>query len=211
MNKNLMIGVGVAILLLLGIGGYTLMMGKKTNPASTVPTTGEVSPTPAIQSGSLRQLLTGGISQKCTYDAEGNLGTVYVSGGKMRGDMQLTSDDKTVGSHMIVDDTTTYIWMDGQTSGYKMSWDMTTPAPTGAAAQTGFDPDEDVNYNCGPWVSDGRQFTLPAEVTFAEVGKVVLPTGMTPETTPGSQSQCDSCNSLTGTIKTQCLAALGCN
>ena len=200
-----MIGVAVVILLLLGIGGYAMMGKKPSVTSTTTPTTEEASPTPtpAKQSGSLRQLLSGGVAQKCTYSSGGTEGTVYVGGGKMRGDMQTTSDDKTIASHVIVDGKTSYIWMDGQTSGYKMSWAEITPAPTGAATQSGFNPDQDVNYDCGAWVADSSQFTLPTEITFTEFGKMTLPTG--------SASQCDACNQLTGTAKTQCQTALGCN
>ena len=192
-----MIGVVVTVLLLLGVGGY-VMMGKKTG-SMPVP----ASPTPVKQSGSLRQLLSGGVAQKCTYSSGGTQGTVYVGGGKMRGDMVTTTDATTTVSHMIVDGTTSYIWMDGQTTGYKMSWDTTTPAPTSGAGQTGFDPDSNVNYNCGPWVADVSMMAMPAGVTFAEMGKIAIPTG--------SASQCDACASLTGTAKTQCMTALGCN
>src|SRR3989344_3446401 len=146
MNKNVMIGVVVTVLLLLGVGGY-VMMGKKTG-SMPVP----ASPTTVKQSGSLRQLLSGGVAQKCTYSSGGTQGTVYVGGGKMRGDMLTTTDNDTAVSHMIVDGTTSYIWMDGQTSGYKMSWAGTTPAPTGTSTQSGFNPDQDVNYDCGAWV-----------------------------------------------------------
>jgi len=201
-----MIGVGVVVVLLLG-GWY--VMGRKTNQPSPQPTE-QITPTPARQSGSLRQLLAGGIAQKCTFSSEATQGTVYMSGGKMRGDMKTTADDKTIVSHMLVDGTTTYIWMDDQTAGYKMSWENSTPAPTGEA-RPGFDPDRDVDYDCGVWVTDGSQFTLPTNVTFSDMSKIITPSGMAPKTTPGSQSQCDACNNLTGTAKTQCLTALGCN
>jgi len=203
MNKNVMIGVTVAILLLLGIGGY-VMMGKKTGQEPIVAE--QNSPTPGKQSGSLRQLLSGGVAQKCTYSSGETQGTVYVGGGKMRGDMVTTTDATTTVSHVIVDGTTSYIWMDGQTTGYKMSWDTTTPAPTGNAGQTGFDPDSNVDYDCGVWVSDASMMAMPAGVTFAEMGKLVIPTGMS-----GPASQCDACASLTGTAKTQCMTALGCS
>lgn len=206
MNRNVMIGVAVAVLLILGIGGYVMMNKKPAETVTSAPVTEGASPTPARQSGSLRQLLSGGVAKKCTYTSGTTQGTVYVSGGKMRGDMRTTTNDENVVSHVIVDGTTSYIWMDGQTTGYKMSWDTTTPAPTSGAGQTGFDPDSSVDYDCGVWATDASMMAMPAGVTFTEMGKLVVPPGPS-----GPASQCDACASLTGTAKTQCMTALGCN
>lgn len=211
MSKNLMIGVAVAVLLVLGVGGY-VMMGKKTEQTSTTTTTPaaeEVSPAPAKQSGSLRQLLAAGVAQKCTFSSEGTQGTVYTGGGKMRGDMQTTSDERTIVSHMIVDGTTSYIWMDGQATGFKTSWETTQ---TGTAG--GVDPNKNVDYDCGAWVTDAGQFAMPAGVTFAAMGNITVPTGaagesMTPKT--GAPPECATCAAFTGAAKTQCLTSLGCN
>lgn len=207
-----MIGVAVVVLLILGIGGY-VMMGKKTEQAPQPQPVGQITPTPGKQSGSLRQLLAAGVAQKCTFSSEGTQGTVYTGGGKMRGDMQTTSDERTIVSHMIVDGTTSYIWMDGQTTGFKMSWEAAQTGTTGNV-QTGIDPNKNVDYDCGVWVTDPGQFAMPAGVTFAAMGNITVPTSaagesMTPKT--GAPPECATCAALTGAAKTQCLTSLGCN
>lgn len=207
-----MIGVAVVmILLVLGVAGY-VSIGKKTAQPAVTEFVEQTAPTPGQQSKTLRQLLAGGIAQKCTFSSEGTQGTVYVSGGKMRGDIQTTSDDGTTQSHMIVDGMTSYMWMDGQTTGFKTSWEASSPGPAGAG-QTGIDPNKNVDYNCGPWVADASMMAMPAGVTFAEMSKVALPTGSSEPTVlkTGAPPECATCAAFTGAAKTQCLTSLGCN
>ncbi len=63
-----MIGVGILILILLGGGGWYLMKGQKKAPGQKVAQTSEAvnEPTTAPQM-SLKELLTAGVPQKCTF------------------------------------------------------------------------------------------------------------------------------------------------
>lgn len=69
---------------------------------------------------------------------------------------------------MIVENQTSYIWMDGQKTGFKTTFDtQSTSASSGSAsASGGFDVNANMNYNCKPWVADNSMFALPAEVQF---------------------------------------------
>lgn len=201
MNKKVL-GI-VAVLLLLLLAGYFYMTkGKGGTPGYN---TGSSTST---STSSLKDLLTKGVAQSCTFSNEGSTGTVYVAGGKMRGDFDSVTEGKTVKSHMIVDGNTSYIWMDGEKTGFKMSFDPASQ-PSGSGAPTGgFDTNASMNYKCGTWITDSTQFTPPSNVTFTSFD---LPSAAPAQTGGTQPSQCSYCSSLTGDDKTQCLAAFKCN
>lgn len=203
MNKKVV--AIVAVLLVLLLGGYFFMTRGK--PGSLPGSQTSTSPS------SLKDLLTKGVAQSCTFSNEGSNGTVYVAGGKMRGDFDAVTEGKTVKSHMIVDGNTSYIWMDGEKTGFKMSFDPATQSEGSAESTTpgSFDAGADMNYKCGAWINDGSLFKLPADVSFATFAAPSLPPTTTEGTNGGASSQCSYCSSLTGDDKTQCLSALNCN
>lgn len=192
----------VIILLLLLLGGYFYMTKGKRGG------TGTGTETQSSASSSLKDLLTKGVAQSCTFSNEGSAGTVYVAGGKMRGDFDSVTEGKTVKSHMIVDGNTSYIWMDGEKTGFKMSFDPSAQTTGSAAPAGGFDANASMNYKCGAWITDSSQFTPPSNVTFTSFD---LPSAA-PAKAGGTQpSQCSYCSSLTGDDKAQCLSAFNCN
>lgn len=194
MNKKVLIVIGAVLLLL--VGGYLYMNSRKGTGTSN-----EEQPSAAT---SLKNLIAKGVAQNCTYSTEQTSGSVYVSGGAVRGDFETTVDKVVTKSHMIVKDNTSYIWSDGQTTGFKMSFDPNaTPAggETSSKSDGNFDISADMNYKCSTWIVDGSKFALPAGVTFSAFE---IPT------TDSSSSQCSYCNSLSGDDKTQCLTALKC-
>jgi len=222
MDKKLIIIV-LAILILLG--GFVYLFTSKKNPEVKAPTvstqTSEVSPIPAAttQNKSLKELMAAGVTQKCTFtkneNCNSNTVTVYIDNGKIRGDIDSVTADKTVNSHMIVQGTTTYFWMEGQKTGFKIALN-TNPQATGQpqAQNTGVNPDEKVDYNCTSWSADQSMFTLPTDVIFSDFGKKVIPSLTVPKAgskTPDTTDKCAACNYLTGDAKAQCLTALNCN
>lgn len=219
MNKKLIVIV-VAILAVLG-GGYYVYSSQKAGVGA-----------PGTQSGksnavsSLKDLIAKNIAQTCTYsNSEGdveNSGTMFMAGGKVRGDFETKmKDGKTTKSHMIVDGNTSYIWSDDSNMGFKSTFDekagtTTSSKDSGTPAETGsFDASAGMDYKCSPWSADASKFALPKGVTFQSFG--VPPTA--PEkgsTEPGAageksnSSQCSYCDSLTGDSLSQCKAALNC-
>lgn len=176
--------IAVIVILILGVGGYgayrivkhfNRLSSQSQAPTMTAP---EASPTAMT---TLKALLALGVAQKCTFDQ----GTVYMSGGKVRGDFTTTAG----ASHMISMNNTSYIWMDGQTSGFKMAFDVNaTPAPGGQTPTTqsqtsgGIDMNQQANYNCAAWTADATLFNLPKGVTFQDLSKfmaspVAVPSG----------------------------------
>jgi len=199
MNKKVLIVIGVV--LLLALGGWFYMNSKKANVAPATETaTGTQQPSAAT---SLKDLITKGIAQTCTFTNDGTSGSVYVSGGAVRGDFDTVANGATTKSHMIVKDNSSYIWTDGQTTGIKMTYDPNaTPAASASATSGSFDAGANMNYKCSAWLADSGKFTLPTGVTF---------TSFTPPSTGATSSQCSYCDSLTGDSKTQCLTALKCS
>ena len=205
MNKKVIIVVAVLILLL--VGGY-FFMARRPALVVTPGNTQEQATTPS----SLRDLIAKGTSQSCTYSTDKSQGTIYLSGGKIRGDFNITAGEangQTTISHMIIMNNTNYLWTEGGKTGIKMSFDQNaTPAPVTANTPTNtFDANALNNYKCSAWVADESLFTLPAGVQFMTFAAPAA--GASPSTGSNS-SQCSYCDSLTGDSKTQCLTALNC-
>lgn len=205
MNKKVLMIIVVVLLLL--AGGWYFMSTRKTN-STTIP--GIVGGNQESSAKNLKDLLLKNIPQTCTYGDETSSGTIYVSGGKMRGDIDTTVENVTTKTHMLLVDNTSYIWSDGSKAGFKMSYDPNaTPVATNKsiASKDTFDANADMNYKCKAWIVDSGKFALPTGVTFSDFS---VTSGETP-TQGGSSSQCAYCDALTGDDKTQCLTAMKCN
>jgi hypothetical protein len=207
MKKSLIVVI-VAIVLALGVGGY-FVLGRKASQG-----TGSSSDSPK----SLKDLLSSGVAQKCTFsnkeDSNSSEGTTYVSGGKVRGDFTTVTSNKTVKSHMISDGTTSYIWTDGEKTGFKMtvtkSDDETETSPVDKTSEESVDLNQKADYKCSAWVVDGSFFTPPSDVKFTDFSQMLNPTPAS-GAKGGSSQQCAYCANLSGDDKTQCLKALNCN
>jgi len=208
--------VVLVILLLLGLGAGFWFMTKKSpsnkNSVTSVPTGSVVQEVPTTSpSRSLRDLLTAGVAQKCTFTAgedDSNTGIMYISNGKIRGEYSTKIEGETQNLSMIVDGNTTYLWGGETEAGYKMTIDpSTTIKPEEKPSGLSFvDPDQNLNYNCTPWIVDASQFTLPSNIKFSDLSSM-----MKPATTGGVVDKCAACSFLTGDEKTQCLSALDCS
>ena len=201
MNKNVLIAIAVVVLL--ALGGAYFLYGRPSSPLTSTSGT----PTTSSAKKSLKDLIALGSSQQCKFqDAAGNSGTMYVSGGKSRGDFTSTANGATVGSHMLYDGQAMYIWMDGQSQGYKSTLDATS-APDSAAGSQAMDVNQALDYDCSSWSVAATSFTPPAGIEFLDASAMLAPG--TPGT--GSSDQCAACASLTGDSQAQCLTTLNCN
>ncbi len=216
MNRTVLIAIIILVLLVGGGAFYRMANRSKPTPVNQVGTQTEVSPSTGASGVSAQQsmkdLLASGQSQQCTFsDETGNTGTVYVANSKMRGDFNSTVDGKTTASHMIVDQPTAYVWMDGQTDGFKMSLDA-VKQPQGSTQSV--DIDKKVDYTCTSWSTDASIFTLPAGIEFRDMGAFTVPSGTMQTSgmpaTGGTAEQCAACNSLPAASQAQCKAALNC-
>ena len=211
MKNKLLVAIAVVLILLVGgYGAYRVYKHFKrlANPIAQVVQNASAPKT-------LKDLLGLGSAQKCTYTG----GTVYVAGGKVRGDFDVTENGKTINSHMIVDGNTSYVWTEGEKNGFKVAFNpdaVSTPAPSVSPAATeagqsgAMDAEKPQDYKCESWAADPAMFALPKDVVFQDFSSLApsgapQPTGIT-----GSSSQCSYCDSITGSDKTQCLSALNC-
>ena len=200
MNKT--IGVILAIIVIAG-GVYFFMKSgtKNDSPTNSEATTqGEVK----SENTSLKKLLALGQSQKCTFSSEetgtSSKGTFYVSGGKSRGDFDVTSEGKTIASHMIYDGTTSWMWMDGQTTGFKMAVD---DKQASTASSQSVDPDKEYKFDCDSWKADSSVFNPPSNVQFNELNIPTIPTA-----TDTKMDTASICSSLPEPAKSECLASV---
>lgn len=129
---------------------------------------------------SIAELLSSSTAQKCTISqsAEGSSseGTIYVAGGKVRGDFVSQSGGQTMTAHLLVDGTTSYSWVDGLGVGIKAP--VRVDASTGEAVEGEVDINQKLDYQCEPWTSvDTSLFAVPATVQFTDLNS--LSTGAT--------------------------------
>lgn len=217
MNKRLALGIGGIIVIAI-IAGF--IMRKKPTNTEVKNTTSSASTTqqaeqPKIEQASLKSLLGMSGTKKCTFmstdnaTVQGNtylgvVGTVYVDNGKMRGEFSGFLNNARVSSYMITDSTTSYVWVDGQTTGYKMSLEKLTAADS-AAKQRGIDPNKNFDFSCSNWSGDGSLFTTPTNVQFTDLSAMLekAPTGGLP-----TKELTGACNSLQEPAKSQCESAL---
>lgn len=197
MNKKVIISVGVIVLLALGAGGFMLKSATTTNTTNTDSNSSE---TGAMKS--LKDLLGLGSAQACSFEG----GTVYVSNGKMRGDFTTNAAQGTMSSHMIVDGQTSYIWIDGQSTGFKMTFDAAAQQEAQESVKNNIDINKQSNYNCKAWSADLGVFTLPKDVTFTDFSALTVPS----TTGAGTFNQCAACDAAPTSSRAACKTALGC-
>lgn len=212
-----MIVVVVLAVLLLGGGAFVMSQRSKPETTSTTQNNNETtSTTPSNAAKSLVDLFSLGTSQQCSFsDGSTSSGSVYVANQKMRGDFTYTVAQGTTNAHMIIDNGTSYIWTDGQTTGLKMKFDASTAAADfdSTVKDNSVDVNKKYDYDCSNWSLDQSKFTLPSSVQFTDLS------GMFPSTAPSSGAgttdtkalQCAACNSLPAESQAACKTALSCN
>lgn len=220
------IGIVVIVIAVLALGGGAAYVATRSKSSVDVKvsenatTSAEATVNADVsQNTSIKGLLASGRSLKCTFadvtEAATTNGTVYVSGGKMRGDFSAAVDEVgTMHSHMISDGEYMHVWMDTMKQGFKMKVSGTTTTQTSQAP----DINKELKYECNPWSADASLFALPAHITFSESITTGVGTGVGAKanvdanaSVKGTASQCSMCDSVpAGAARDQCKAQLGC-
>lgn len=214
----MLIGAAVLVVAAAAAGYYFMTQSGGSTVLSTMGNT------------SLRTLLAGVNPQKCTFDNGQSTGTIYVAGGKMRGDFESKTEMMTAKSHMVISNSISYVWLDGMKQGYRMAFD--DMAKNNGSQGEGIDADAKVATKCESWQANETMFTLPTDVTFNEVGMPPAQTKTTPAQgasagagasvgasasgkAPSAQDytaqQCAACAAVTDpSAKAQCMAVFDC-
>ena len=216
MNKKVLIIAGVV--LVLAFGAYFFMSSNKSKGSVGL---GDKNATENTTTGnqdekkSLQDLLSLNVSQQCTFsdpDSKSS-GRIYISNKKMRSDYSVTTDNGAINSHSLLEGDTVYLWMDGQTQGYKMAIskeDQQNTTNDTNGPQGSMDVNRKLDYKCSVWVADSLLFTKPDGITFQDLNAVLDQSKKTLEET--KSTQCQACDNLpAGSAQDQCRTSLGCN
>jgi hypothetical protein len=199
MKKTISTEKGIAPLLILiiaaivvagGAGTYQAVKKNKdkgpkidveVNATTTVQASGEATTTATSTkaegkgNGTLRSLLARSGDVVCAVNSSvasgGGEGTVYISGGMMRGDFTLkSSNNASIESHMIKTGDTMYAWSGSQ--GVKM--EAKSPSATSSAqAQAAVNLDQSFSYECKTWTKDASKFVVPTSVNFIDLNAML--------------------------------------
>lgn len=156
--------IGLVLLAAIGGGVY---VATKAPSAPAAEEQGAVVETES--SGTFAELLARVGSWKCdakaTHDQGASEGTVYMNGGKVRGDFVATMSGQTVNTSFVSMDGYIYTWSDLLPQGMKVKMD----AAAGTSGGQGIDPATPVEYSCEVWIPDESKFALPS-MEFFEIG-----------------------------------------
>ncbi len=221
-NKQALIGIVAAAIILLGAGGVFLYSKNKpaAEPSSTTSAT-EQTKTESSMSDSLSSLLKSGKTQQCTFsytdpNGDSTQGVAYITAEKIRTDLTINSNGKESNVYVVRNGDDNFIWGSEfpNNTGLKMTLSI-EDYESNTDSKEYFDPTRKVDYDCSGWTPDSTKFTPPANIKFQDLSAMmqnlikttVKPSGAA--TTP-SASNCSVCNSLTGDAKNVCLQQLGC-
>ena len=204
-NKNMTAVIGLLGIVILAILGYQVLGGSGNNIEVSQEETGEES-----MPKTLLGLMALGSEMKCTYSYEDETGgmtegEVYIAGGKSRSDyMVRTAEGEDFSGSVITGDEYSYVWGSMMEEGLKMKRvDEVDQETEGAQVTSDYAKlDEEMNYQCEPWVADQSKFTPPGDIEFRDLGAMM---------DDAKIQQCAMCESLDGEARTACEEQFGCN
>jgi hypothetical protein len=217
-KNSKLVAVVIAIIILLGLGGY-LLYGKSKAPQKVMQTTQAPvkSLTPATNT-TLAGLMSLGQNLRCTFNTNSTTGastngTVYISKGNVRGDFTVKAKDGKQDQMSIIRvGDTNYIWGSALPTGIKMTLAL-DKLTSGAQTSQYSTVNQKTNYNCMPWSVDPSLFTPPASVKFTDMTGLmpVSPTGAQTQN-QGSSTTTNPCTGITdAAAKTACENAMHSN
>lgn len=184
MNKLIYGFIAVAVIIIAGVGAYFIVGRDTAETSETVveemvseqSDSQRASSEVVTESMSLTDIINEQKNQLCTFtDSETKgVGTVFIGDRDFRGDFQTDINDKASVTHMIVLDTTdVYVWMEGETQGFKTSMSGLTDLSEFGEETTAFNINKAVDYECYPWTLDNSQFELPQAVEFRDMSSML--------------------------------------
>jgi len=209
MGKGIIITIAALVVVAGGAAFY--VYNRSSNTPGAASDTVMMNDSDSVQPKSLRDFFGLTVNQTCTFndpESKSN-GTVYVANGRMRGDFTVVTEEVEMSSHMITDSEDVYLWFDNTEEGYKMKISDQEEYSATDEDSKSVDLDKKVDYKCSNWIVNDSVFQLPAGKNFTDLSAMMEETKTMME--DEGESQCDACNSLPDSAKTQCLQALNCN
>lgn len=195
MNNKLVIAALVIAVLLIGGGAYLTLNKSQTSSTpqkQTAQETPKESPTGAL--GTLKSLLAAGKSQACkiTYPNNTGSGMFYVSDKKFSGEFKVNvANGKEVDSHTVSDGTYVYAWASEPPMGVKMKLDSILNSPVASPQSGSTDFNQEINYQCSPWITDNSKFQIPTNIQFTDVSGLMNKVAPSTGTQTQGTSPCD--------------------
>lgn len=172
MNTRTKTAIGiVAIAIVVALGVYASKNIAPRNVNTRTDTTSSATSPSSGNKKTFGDILKQGGSYACTIEGPINAttsakGTVYASGGKVRGDVTLSTKTQRVVASFVAKDGYIYYWNSAMPTGQglKLKYDL-------SSYKLGdFDQFDQIgNYDCQQWTPDNSMFALPTTTTFQGV------------------------------------------
>ncbi|HXK40328.1 MAG TPA: hypothetical protein VJ837_05865 [Candidatus Paceibacterota bacterium] len=165
----------IVILVIAAIAFAMARGGGETDETAT--TTDDVVTDESVFSGDIFNLVARGGDWRCIWSSEQDGidldGTVFVSRGKFKSDVELSGVGMNATAHAIGDGQFVYSWSSAATTGvrFPMTQGATALEVSGSNAQN-LQFSGEYTYDCDPWTADSGTFALPSGVTFQDVATV---------------------------------------
>ncbi len=218
-NKQAIIGIIAAIIILVGAGGVFLYSQNKNSSEPNTTTATEKTNKDTSLENNLAAILKSGKNQQCTFtyaDENGNNtnGTAYISGDKMRTNVTSSTNGKSSTIYVIRNGDDNYIWGSDfpNNTGMKMTLSIDEYIDNEESKKY-FDPNLNAQYDCSDWTPESNMFTAPTNIKFQDISALmqgVMQSASKSPTGTSSTSECSICNSLTGDAKNACLKQFSC-
>ena len=189
MNRNIVIGIIVVILIIIGVWYFAGMSGTGMNATSTAATsttatttattssnTGTTSGSGTTAKQSFKSIFTQNGNYECDYTSASTSAQasskIFLADGKMRGEFRTTNANGTTNANlMIYSGGTLYSWKEGSSTGKKTTIrtiaDLPAAIPSDLTSAAIFGTsDNNVGWNCHPWAKDTTAFSIPSYVKF---------------------------------------------
>lgn len=170
-NKQAVIGIIAAIIILLGAGGVFLYSKNRPQPVQNPPTAKKEENKNSSASGNILEILKSGQTQECTFSSgEENAstsGVVYLSNQEFRVDFTVIQANDKSDISMIRKGDDNYIWGSGfpNNAGLKMTLSIDKLAED-EQTKDYFNTDQQVDYSCKSWAVDSFKFNPPSNIKF---------------------------------------------
>ncbi len=166
----------IIVVLVVGVvtfGGYKL--ANKNKQVTEVRTEEQQTPketqAPTAKKMAFSEFAKQNGSYQCTFSQISDFnssGTVYMSGGKMRGEFKTIAEGREVSSSALIRDGYIYTWSSAAPKfGAKMA--VKTEGQVNTSGVYSWDTTQVGDYDCDPWTPDEATFVVPTSVTFTLV------------------------------------------